>query len=62
MQTLFYVDATGYIGGTYNNQHYSCRERVVDGNKVPAILLHTSGVAVVMDDGKEGKHDPGSKV
>ncbi len=34
------------------------RARVVDDGKPPAILLHTSGVAVFMDGGKEGKHDP----
>ena len=42
----------------------SCLEkaRVVEDKKTPAILLHTSGVAIFMDDGKEGKHDPYSKV
>jgi NAD(P)H-binding len=34
------------------------RARVVDDGKPPAVLLHTSGVAVFMDGGKEGKHDP----
>jgi hypothetical protein len=38
------------------------RARVVDDGKPPAVLLHTSGVAVFMDDGKEGKHDPNSKI
>ncbi|KAF8261163.1 hypothetical protein EI94DRAFT_1608219 [Lactarius quietus] len=38
------------------------KARVVEDKKAPAILLHTSGVAVFMDDGKEGKHDPNSKV
>jgi len=38
------------------------KARVVEDKKAPAILLHTSGVAVFMDDGNEGKHDPDSKV
>ena len=38
------------------------KARVEEDKEAPAILLHTSGVAVFMDDGKEGKHDPGSKV
>lgn len=38
------------------------RARVADDGKPPAILLHTSGVAVFMDGGKEGKHDPNSKI
>ena len=38
------------------------RARVVDDGKPPPIFLHTSGVAVFMDGGKEGKHDPNSKV
>jgi hypothetical protein len=38
------------------------RSRVVDDGKPPAVLLHTSGVAVFMDGGKEGKHDPNSKI
>ena len=38
------------------------KARVVVDKKAPAILLHTSGVTVFMDDGKEGKHDPDSKV
>jgi hypothetical protein len=37
------------------------RARVVDDGKLPAVLLHTSGVAVFVDGGKEGKHDPNSK-
>lgn len=38
------------------------RARVKDDSKPPAILLHTSGLAVFMDGGKEGKHDPNSKI
>jgi len=38
------------------------RARVVDDGKPPAVLLHTSGVAVFMDGGEEGKHDPNSKI
>jgi hypothetical protein len=38
------------------------KARVVEDKKPPAILLHTSGVAVFSDDGKEGKHDPNSKL
>ena len=38
------------------------KARVVKDKKAPAMLLHTSGVAVFIDDGKEGKHDPDSKV
>ena len=38
------------------------KARVEEDKKAPAILFHTSGVAVFMDDGKEGKHDPNSKV
>jgi hypothetical protein len=38
------------------------RARVVDDRKSPAVLLHTSGVAVFVDGGKEGKHDPTSKI
>ena len=38
------------------------RARVVDDGKPPAVFLHTSGVAVFMDGGQEGKHDPNSKV
>jgi hypothetical protein len=38
------------------------RARVVDDGKPPAVLLHTSGVAVFMDGGKVGKHDPNSKL
>ena len=38
------------------------KARVVEDKKAPAILLHTSGTAIFMDDGKEGKHDPDSKV
>jgi len=37
------------------------KARVVEDKKAPAILLHTSGVGVFLD-GKEGKHDPNSKV
>lgn len=38
------------------------KARVVEDKQPPAVLLHTSGVAVFLDDGKEGKHDPNSKV
>jgi hypothetical protein len=38
------------------------RARVADDGKPPAVLLHTSGVAVFVDGGKEGKHDPNSKI
>jgi hypothetical protein len=38
------------------------KARVAEDKKAPAIFLHTSGVAVFMDDGQEGKHDPNSKV
>lgn len=38
------------------------KARVEEDKKARPILLHTSGVAVFMDDGKEGKHDPNSKV
>ncbi|KAF8499100.1 NAD-binding protein [Russula emetica] len=38
------------------------RARVVDDGKPPAVLLHTSGVAIFMDGGKEGKHDSNSKI
>jgi NAD(P)H-binding len=38
------------------------RARVVDDSKPPAVLFHTSGVAVFVDGGKEGKHDPNSKI
>jgi len=38
------------------------RARVVDEGKPPAILLHTSGVAVFSDGGTEGRHDPNGKV
>lgn len=38
------------------------KARVVEDKQAPAILLHTSGVGVFLDDGKEGKHDPNSKV
>jgi hypothetical protein len=38
------------------------RARVVDDGQPPAVLLHTSGVAVFMDGGKLGKHDPNSKL
>ncbi|KAH9994391.1 hypothetical protein BJV77DRAFT_943656 [Russula vinacea] len=38
------------------------RARVVDDGKPPAVLLHTSGVAVFVDGGTEGKHDPNSKL
>ncbi|KAI0298776.1 hypothetical protein B0F90DRAFT_1730957 [Multifurca ochricompacta] len=37
------------------------KARVVEDNKPPAVLLHTSGVAVFMDGGNEGKHDPNNK-
>ena len=38
------------------------RARVEDDGKPPAVFLHTSGVAVFLDGGKEGKHDPNSKL
>lgn len=38
------------------------RARVKDDGKPPAVFLHTSGVAVFVDGGKEGKHDPNSKL
>jgi nucleoside-diphosphate-sugar epimerase len=38
------------------------KARVEEDKKAPAILFHTSGVAVFMDNGTEGKHDPKSKV
>lgn len=38
------------------------RARVENDGKPPAVLLHTSGVAVFVDDGKDGKHNPNSKV
>ena len=38
------------------------KARVEEDKKLPAVYLHTSGVAVFLDDGKEGKHDPNSKV
>lgn len=38
------------------------RARVVDDGKPPAVLLHTSGVAVFMDGGTEGRHNPNSKI
>ena len=38
------------------------KARVVDDGKPPAVLLHTSGVAVFVDGGTEGKHDPNSKL
>ncbi|KAH9041085.1 NAD-binding protein [Lactarius pseudohatsudake] len=38
------------------------KARVVEDKRSPAVLLHTSGVAVFLDGGKEGKHDPNSKI
>lgn len=38
------------------------RARVIDDGKTPAILLHTSGVAIFIDGGREGKHDPNGKI
>ena len=38
------------------------KARVEEDKKAPAILLHTSGIGVFMDEGKEGKHDPNGKV
>jgi hypothetical protein len=38
------------------------KARVVEDAKPPAILLHTSGVAVFLDGTSEGKHDPNGKV
>ncbi|KAI0271296.1 hypothetical protein BC834DRAFT_818687 [Gloeopeniophorella convolvens] len=37
------------------------KARVVEDGKPPAVLLHTSGVAVFLDGGKEGKSDPNGK-
>jgi hypothetical protein len=38
------------------------KARVVEDRKSPAVLLHTSGVAVFADGTTEGKHDPNGKV
>jgi hypothetical protein len=38
------------------------KARVVEDGKPPAILYHTSGVAVFLDGTTEGKHDPNGKV
>jgi len=38
------------------------RARVEDDGKPPAVFLHTSGLAVFMDGGMEGKHDPNTKI
>lgn len=38
------------------------KARVVQDGKPPPVLLHTSGVAVFSDSGKEGKHDPNGKL
>jgi len=38
------------------------KARVVEDKKSPAVFLHTSGVGVFLDDGKEGKHNPNSKL
>ena len=38
------------------------KARVVEDKQPPAVFLHTSGVGVFLDDGKEGKNDPNSKV
>ena len=38
------------------------KARVEEDKRSQAILLHTSGVAVFLDDGKEGKHDPNGRV
>ena len=38
------------------------RARVVDDGKPPGVLLHGSGAAIFSDGGKEGKHDPNSKI
>jgi NAD(P)H-binding len=38
------------------------KARVVEDRKPPAVLFHTSGVAVFTDGTTEGKHDPNRKV
>jgi len=38
------------------------KARVVEDKKAPAILLHTSGVAIFADGTTEGRHDPNGKV
>jgi len=38
------------------------KARVVEDGKPPPVLFHTSGVAVFMDGGKEGKHDTNNKI
>ena len=38
------------------------KARVVEDGKSPAVLLHTSGVAVFADGTTEGKHDSDGKV
>lgn len=38
------------------------KARVEEDKEPPAILLHTSGVGVFLDDGKEGKCNPNSKL
>ncbi|KAI9436010.1 NAD-binding protein [Lactarius indigo] len=38
------------------------KARVEEDKLSPAVLLHTSGVAVFLDNGTEGKHDPNSKL
>ncbi|KAH9970093.1 hypothetical protein BGW80DRAFT_1461534 [Lactifluus volemus] len=107
--TVFYLGATGYIGGavlvdllksypnlqvtelvrnpahvepvselgvkvvqgSFTNSHKAelttailagQKARVVEDGKPPAILYHTSGVAVFLDGTTEGKHDPNGKV
>ncbi|KAH9055692.1 hypothetical protein EDB87DRAFT_1834003 [Lactarius vividus] len=38
------------------------KARVVEDKKSPAVLLHTSGVAVFADTTRDGRHDPSLKV
>ncbi|KAH8999827.1 NAD-binding protein [Lactarius hatsudake] len=38
------------------------KARVVEDKKNPAVLLHTSGVAVFADASRDGRHDPNLKV
>ncbi len=38
------------------------KARVVEDKKNPAVLFHTSGVAVFADSSRDGRHDPSHKV
>jgi len=38
------------------------KARVKEDGKQPAVLLHTSGVAVFAGESKDGRHDPGLKL